>query len=99
MLKKSITVLSAQELLTKKNAQFTKRKIKDSEINYSDIPELTDGQLSKFKRRGRPVMSESPRIAISIRVEAKTLERLKKRAKSLRVGYQSLINQILKRAV
>lgn len=99
MSKKSITVLSAQELLTKKSASFIKRTLDDSEIDYSDIPELTDEQLRKFKRRGRPVIGESPRVAISIRVETKTLERLKKKAKTMRVGYQSLINQILKKAI
>ena len=31
------------------------RKIKDADIDYSDIPELTDEQLKKFKRVGRPL--------------------------------------------
>lgn len=32
------------------------RKIKDAHIDYSDIPELTDEQLKKFKRVRRPLI-------------------------------------------
>jgi uncharacterized protein (DUF4415 family) len=75
------------------------RRLKDSEIGFSDIPELTDQQLSQFKRRGRPVIGESPRRAISIRIDENVLERLKSKAKKTGVAYQSLINDILKKAV
>ena len=75
------------------------RKIKDSEIDYSDIPALTDKELSKFKRRGRPVIGESPRKAISIRIDQQTLKKLKLKAKKTGIAYQSLINEILKKAV
>jgi uncharacterized protein (DUF4415 family) len=86
-------------LLTRKNVRFTGRKIKDSEIDYSDIPELDDETLKKFKRRGRPVIGESPRIAISIRIDENVLSKLKSKAKKKGVAYQSLINEILKKAV
>lgn len=99
MAKKSITVLSAQELLARKSGKSTNRKVKDSEIDFSDIPELTGEQLSKFSRRGRPVIGESPRRAISIRIDEKVLDRLKSKAKKTGIAYQSLINDILKKAV
>ena len=98
MKKKSIE-LSARELLTKRSVKSTPRKIKDSEIDYSDIPELTADHLKKFKRVGRPLVGESPRQAISVRIETDVLSKLKKQALKKGIGYQSLINQILKRAV
>jgi uncharacterized protein (DUF4415 family) len=99
MAKKTTIVLSAHELLTKKSVRSTKRNLKDSEIDYSDIPELSKEQLAKFKRRGRPVIGESPRKAISIRIEEDVLEKLKTKAKKQGIAYQSLINEILKKAV
>lgn len=98
MKKKSIE-LSASDLPTKRKGKSTFHKVKDSEIDYSDIPELSDEDLGKFKRVGRPLVGESPRLAISLRVELDVLNRLKKQAKKKGIGYQSLISQILKKAV
>lgn len=99
MAKKSIIELSVQELRTKKNAASISRKIKDSEIDYSDIPEFTSAELKKFKRRGRPVIGDSPRKAISIRVDEMVLKKLKSKALKKGIAYQTLINDILKKAV
>ncbi len=99
MAKKSTIVLSAQELLTKKNGKYTGRKVKDSDIDYSDIPKLSKEHLGNFKRRGRPVLSDTARVAISIRIDADVLRKLKQKAESKRTRYQSLINEILKKAV
>lgn len=98
MKKKSIE-LSARELQTKMKEKSTSRKIKDSEIDYSEIPEFSVKDLKKFKRVGRPIVGESPRRAISVRIEEDVLERLKSKAEKAGVGYQSLINEILKKAV
>jgi predicted DNA binding CopG/RHH family protein len=73
--------------------------MKDSEIDFSDIPELTDFQLSNFKKRGRPIIGDSQRKAVSIRIEENVLDKLKSKAKQKGVAYQSLINEILKNAV
>lgn len=99
MAKKTTTVLSAPELLARKSGKSMRRKVKDADIDFSDIPELTDEQLSKFKRRGRPVIGESPRKAISIRIDEAVLSKLKSKAKKTGVAYQSLINEILKKAI
>lgn len=77
----------------------TGRKIKDSEIDYSDIPKFSAADLKKFKRVGRPLVGESPRKSISVRIEQDVLEKLKSKAEKAGVGYQSLINEILKKAV
>ena len=98
-MKKKYIELSAQELLTKKSAKSIQQKIKDSEIDYSDIPELNASELKKFKRVGRPLVGESPRQAVSVRIETDVLSKLKAQAQKKGIGYQSLINQILKKAV
>jgi uncharacterized protein (DUF4415 family) len=98
-MKKKYTELSASELLTKRKGKSTFHKVKDSEIDYSDIPEFSTAELKKFKRVGRPLVGDSPREAISLRVESDVLDKLKKQAKNKGVGYQSLINAILKKAV
>lgn len=99
MAKKSTIVLSVPELLARKNAKSTRHKHKSSKIDFSDIPELDDEELKKFIRRGRPVIGESPRKAISIRIEENVLLKLKSKAKKKGIAYQSLINEILKKAV
>jgi predicted DNA binding CopG/RHH family protein len=80
-----------------KRKHITARKNKHSEIDYSDIPEQTDADLKKFKRVGRPLIGEAPRIPISIRIDEDVLESIKKKAKKKGVPYQSLINEILKK--
>ena len=98
-MKKKYIELSVSELQTKRKGKSTFHKVKDSEIDYADIPEFSADELKKFKRVGRPLVGESPRQAISLRVESDVLEKLKKRAKKTGIGYQSLINNILKKAV
>lgn len=77
----------------------TNKKIKDSEIDYSEIPKFSAKDLKNFKRVGRPIVGESPRRAISVRIEEDILEKLKNKAEKAGVGYQSLINDILKKAI
>jgi uncharacterized protein (DUF4415 family) len=79
MKKKSIE-LSARELHTKMKEKSAGRKIKDSEIEYSDIPKFSAADLKKFKRVGRPLLGESPRKSISVRIEQDVLEKLKNKA-------------------
>jgi uncharacterized protein (DUF4415 family) len=98
-MKKKSVELSAQDLLTKMKNNSTHKKIKDSEIDYSDIPKFTTKQPKKFKRVGRPLVGDSPRVAISVQIEEDVLSRLKDKADEADIGYQSLINEILKKAV
>ena len=98
MKKKSIE-LSAQELQAKMKKKSIYKKVEDVDIDYSGIPKFTAKQLKKFKRVGRPLVGASPRIAISVRIEEEVLSRLKDKADEEGIGYQSLINEILKKAV
>ncbi len=68
-------------------------------IDFSDIPELTKTQLSAMKRVGRPPLGTSSRKSVSIRLDPKTLDDLKKAAAKRGMPYQSLINDILSKAV
>lgn len=99
MARKRIVEYSLRELLTKKR-DYPVRHVKDSEIDYSDIPALSDEQLKNMKPvTGRPWLGESPRVPISVRIESDVLKGLKKKAKKMKIGYQTLINEILKKAV
>jgi uncharacterized protein (DUF4415 family) len=64
----------------------------DSEIDTSDIPELTDAQLAEMRRADlyRPVKRQ-----ITARIDADVLEWLK----AAGPGYQSRLNAILRQAM
>jgi uncharacterized protein (DUF4415 family) len=44
---------------------------------------------------GRPPLGAQPRKLIAIRVDADVLDQFRKEARRRRVGYQTLINQVL----
>jgi len=82
---------SARGAQTVKNEKVTKSK----KIDFSDIPELSDRQLSSMRRVGRPTMGDEPRKLIAIRLDAKVLRWLRKSAEKKGLPYQSLVNEIL----
>lgn len=59
---------------------------KDSDIDYSDIPELDDN----FWKNAKLVMPDS-KVPVSLRLDQKVLDWFKKEGK----GYQSRINAVL----
>ena len=64
-------------------------------IDFSDIPELSDEQLRTMRRVGRPPLGDAARRLIAIRVDPDVLDRFRKEAKRRKVGYQTLINEVL----
>ncbi len=68
-------------------------------VDFSDIPELSPGQLRNMRRGGRPTIGRAPRKAVSLRVDPDVLARIKVTATKRGIPYQSLINDILARAV
>jgi uncharacterized protein (DUF4415 family) len=52
-------------------------------------------QLAVMRRVGRPPLGEEPRQLIAIRVDPGVLEQFRKEARRRRVGYQTLINEVL----
>ena len=74
-----------------KKGKTTKRR----KIDFSDIPELSEKQLSRMRRVGRPTVGEEPRKLIAIRLDPKVLGWLRETAEKKGLPYQSLVNQIL----
>jgi len=72
------------------NARRTRRK-----IDFSDIPDSSPEQLGAMRRVGRPPIGRAPRQLIAIRVDPGVLESFRKEARRRRVGYQTLINEVL----
>ena len=58
---------SARGARAGKNASGMKPK----KIDFSDIPQLTDPQLSPMRRVGRPTVGDEPRKLIAIRLDAR----------------------------
>ena len=48
-----------------------------------------------MRRVGRPPIGKKPRQVIAIRVDPSVLESFRKEARRRRVGYQTLINEVL----
>lgn len=70
----------------------------DCEINFSDIPESTDAELHQAKRVGRPPTGNAKRL-IAIRINPKILAALRKMAARQSKPYQTLIHELLYKAV
>lgn len=73
----------------------SEKAMKPKKIDYSDIPELSNRQLSAMRRVGRPTVGDEPRKLIAIRLDAKVLGWLRKTAEKKGLPYQSLVNEIL----
>jgi uncharacterized protein (DUF4415 family) len=71
------------------------RDTKPRKIDFSDIPELSEKQLSGMRRVGRPPLGDEPRKLIAIRMDPKVLAWLRKAAEKRGLPYQSLVNEIL----
>lgn len=74
------------------------KHIPDSEIDFSDIPELDQDDLSKARRVGRP-KSDSPKQLIAMRIAPDLLLSLRKLAKRRKKPYQTLMHELLERAI
>ena len=71
------------------------RPTPDRDIDFSDIPEMTDEELRRARRVGRPTLGEVARQLIAIRIDPQLLQRLRDEADRRHVGYQTLIHEIL----
>jgi uncharacterized protein (DUF4415 family) len=81
---------SARGVRVAANGRRTTRK-----IDHSDIPESSPAQLKAMRRVGRPPLGEEARQLIAIRVDPGVLDKFRKEARRRRVGYQTLINEVL----
>jgi uncharacterized protein (DUF4415 family) len=55
--------------------------------------------LKALRRVGRPPLGDEPRQLIAIRVDPSVLHQFRKEARRRRIGYQTLINEVLARHV
>ena len=85
---------SARGVRAVASARHTPRK-----IDFTDIPEASGTQLRAMRRVGRPPLGDRPRQLIAIRVDPSVLDTFRKEARRRRVGYQTLINEVLARHV
>jgi len=69
----------------------------DSQIDFSDIPELTDEQLKRARRVGRPRSGNAKQL-IAIRIDQRLLGRIRRLARNKQKPYQTFIHEILERA-
>lgn len=79
--------LTKRQLALAKRLAAKQRAGDDSDIDFSDIPELTDAQLAKMV----PLRDARPKVAVSVRLEPRVLEWLKSQGP----GHLTRINDIL----
>jgi len=69
----------------------------DSKIDFYDIPELTEAQLKRMHRVGRPSTGMAKQL-IAIRLSPRLLDQLRKMAAKQKKPYQTLIHELLEKA-
>ncbi len=74
------------------------RHMPDSKIDFSDIPEMSDEELSRGRRVGRPRKDHSKQL-IAIRLDPGLLTKLRKLAAKRQKPYQTLLHELLEEAV
>ena len=95
----TMTLAEARRELAKIDPRDYPAQIPDDQIDFSDMPELTDEELARFRpyHRGRPLLGNAPRKLISIKLDQDLIKNLKKEAAARGTKYQSLIHEILEK--
>jgi predicted DNA binding CopG/RHH family protein len=88
---------SASSLLAARAAKNVKY-IPDSEIDFSDIPEMTDEEIKRARRVGRPATGNAKTL-IAIRIAPRVLAGLRRAAAKQHKPYQTYIHELLEKAV
>jgi predicted DNA binding CopG/RHH family protein len=71
----------------------------DSEIDFSDISELTPEEVKRGRRVGRPKSGNPIKQIIAIRIDPGLLAALRKLASEKDRPYQTLIHELLEKAI
>jgi len=69
----------------------------DADLDFEDVPELTDAELRRARRVGRPVTGHAKRL-IAFRIDPNLLAQLRRMAAKVGKPYQTLIHELLKSA-
>lgn len=80
-----------------KQAVRSGRHIPDSAIDFSDIPELSEEQLTRMRWIGRPATGMAKQL-IAIRLSPRLLATLRQMAVKRGKPYQTLIHELLEKA-
>jgi len=91
---KKQSALSVRGKLREKSVKH----IRDSEIDFSDIPEMTDEELSRARRVGRPSTGNAKQL-IAVRISPKLLSQIRKFAARKRKPYQTFMHELLEDAI
>ena len=70
----------------------------DSKIDFSDMPEMSDEELSRGRRVGRPRKDRAKQL-IAIRLDPGLLAKLRRLAAKRKKPYQTLLHELLEEAV
>jgi uncharacterized protein (DUF4415 family) len=81
-----------------KRAARSARHIPDRQIDFSDIPESTVEELKRARRVGRPRTGKA-KLLVAIRIDRGVLARLRQLADKQDKPYQTLIHELLEKAV
>jgi predicted DNA binding CopG/RHH family protein len=81
-----------------KRAGKSVKPISDSQIDFSDVPESTDAELRRARRVGRPPTGKAKQL-IALRIDPELLAGLRKLASRQSKPYQTLIHEILEKAL
>lgn len=92
-MKRKLSVSSAPD----KRAAKSVRHMPDSQIDFSDSPELSIEQLKRMRPVGRPVTGMAKQL-IAIRLSPSLLAALRKMAARQGKPYQTLIHELLEKA-
>lgn len=74
------------------------RPVRDDEIDYSDIPRLTEEQYRAMRPVGRPPVGDATKVPISFRINPNLLERIRAIATDRGESYQSFMHGLLEKA-
>lgn len=80
-------------------AQKSVRHVPDNQIDFSDIPEVSEAQLSRAVKVGRPPYGETAKQLIAIRIDQILLRRIRALAAEKGLPYQTFIHRILERSL
>jgi len=72
--------------------------MKDSEIDFTDIPESSPEELKRAVRIGRPSTGNAKQL-IAIRIAPDLLAKIRKMAAKRETPYQTLLHELLEDAV
>jgi predicted DNA binding CopG/RHH family protein len=73
------------------------KHIPDSDIDFSDIPEMTADEMKRARRVGRPRTGQAKDL-IAIRISPRLLQQLRRLAAKQNKPYQTLIHELLEDA-